>query len=203
MRAHHPDAPACRALPPELRHARFQAISSAYDALRGRTRAQGRVPRYDDAFYAEELDRRRRQHRRRAEYWSRYDQPGSAGARVHMDAQVDEGWKDQVIVIVGLAVRTVPPALYTHICRFIPSTYHYLTLPHTIPASTSGSHRGPRSGLLQDLRRRCTARHCSAESRAGATRRARVRPRTPKSNSQARRRAEELASRDSGRSRRF
>lgn len=37
VRAHHPDSAHCRHLPPGERHARFQAITAAYDHLRGRS----------------------------------------------------------------------------------------------------------------------------------------------------------------------
>ncbi|THH19139.1 hypothetical protein EW146_g1974 [Bondarzewia mesenterica] len=110
VRLHHPDSPACRNIPAQVRHARFQAITAAYDHLRGRT--QMRHMRYDDAQTADELERRRRQHRRRAEYWSRYEGTGTSargGVKTEWGpgASGDDAWKDQVILIVGFAALVV------------------------------------------------------------------------------------------------
>ncbi|KAI0040063.1 hypothetical protein FA95DRAFT_1566725 [Auriscalpium vulgare] len=97
VRAHHPDSPACRSLPPDVRHARFQAITAAYDNLRGRSRHHTSSQSTGDDIFAEELERRRAQHHRRRQYHARY---GTRADVLNSDA--DEAWKDRIIVIVGL-----------------------------------------------------------------------------------------------------
>ncbi|KAF8340996.1 hypothetical protein F5887DRAFT_849671, partial [Amanita rubescens] len=60
VRIYHPDSPHCRMTPPAERRKRFQAIATAYDALRGKARFEGgRTYRSssDDPF-EEELTRR-------------------------------------------------------------------------------------------------------------------------------------------------
>lgn len=98
VRAHHPDSPHCRSLSPSERHTRFQAITSAYDVLRGKSAAQSR---FDP--YTEEVARRKRayyahhHHNRRAEY---------AHASNHdWTTNADDRWKDRVILIFGVVVR--------------------------------------------------------------------------------------------------
>ena len=103
-RTFHPDSPTAHALPVSLRHARFHAITMAYDVLRGKSHPHlyhGSA----DTPYAAELARRRRQHAQRQAYHRRAA-PEFAGAG-GMDG-ADEAWKDQVIIFVGLAVRIVP-----------------------------------------------------------------------------------------------
>ncbi|EGO22532.1 hypothetical protein SERLADRAFT_395912, partial [Serpula lacrymans var. lacrymans S7.9] len=39
VRTHHPDSTFCRDLSPSERHSRFQAITAAYDSLRGKARS--------------------------------------------------------------------------------------------------------------------------------------------------------------------
>jgi hypothetical protein len=93
-RTFHPDSPAAQALPATVRHARFHAVTRAYDILRGKPRS---LVSDDDA--GAELVRRRRQrqvHRQRAAA----DFAEAAGV-----GGADEAWKDQVIIVFGLAVR--------------------------------------------------------------------------------------------------
>ncbi|KAI0057353.1 hypothetical protein BV25DRAFT_1831179 [Artomyces pyxidatus] len=103
VRSHHPDSPICRAVPPDIRHARFQAITAAYDTLCGRGRHRAR---FDEAQhghgYAEELERRRRQHQRRQEYHARYKHAAAADADA-FNSGGDESWKDHIIIVVGVA----------------------------------------------------------------------------------------------------
>ncbi|KAF8653232.1 hypothetical protein AX16_004061 [Volvariella volvacea WC 439] len=93
VRVHHPDSPHCRSLSPEVRHARFQSITAAYDVLRGKTRAQSMKDPY-----MEEVERRKRayyaRHNRRAEYahYTKHDWSASA----------DDRWKDKLILVVGV-----------------------------------------------------------------------------------------------------
>lgn len=97
----HPDSPASQALPSSVRHTRFHAITRAYDILRGRSNAHlGHG--FTDDIYSAELARRRRQHAHRYAYYQRAT-PESADA-----GGADDAWKDQVIIVVGLAVRTTP-----------------------------------------------------------------------------------------------
>lgn len=92
---HHPDSAQCRNLAPEVRHARFQSISHAYDALRGRRSPEAAA---SDPF-RQELERRRRQ--------QHFDT--AAHPRRDFEAQgADDRWKDQLIIAVGLVVRPSP-----------------------------------------------------------------------------------------------
>ena len=102
-RTFHPDAPAAQALPATVRHARFHAVTRAYDVLRGKPHTS----LDDGGTYTAELARRRRQQAQRQAYRRRAaadfaETVGVGGA--------DEAWKDQLIIIVGLAVRT--PSLH-------------------------------------------------------------------------------------------
>jgi hypothetical protein len=67
VRIHHPDSVLCGHLPPAERHARFQAISTAYDHLRGNSATIRSTPSYDDQLYEEIRWRARRTHKRRAD----------------------------------------------------------------------------------------------------------------------------------------
>jgi DnaJ-class molecular chaperone len=102
-RTFHPDAPAAQALPATVRHVRFHAVTRAYDILRGKPHSPFVAD--NDGTYAAELARRRRQQAQRQAY-RRHAAPDFAAS--------DEAWKDQVIIIVGLAVRT--PSLHPVPC---------------------------------------------------------------------------------------
>lgn len=99
VRIHHPDSIHGRSISPRLRHARFQCITAAYDALRGK-RAHANVDPY-----TEEILRRKRAyyahygHRPRAEH-------AYYGGRHNWHASVDDRWKDRIILAVGITVCT-------------------------------------------------------------------------------------------------
>ena len=79
-----------------MRHARFHAVTRAYDILRGKPHPFGTD---DDGT---EFGRRNRQYAQRQAYYRRR----AAAADFAETVGVGEAWKDQVIIIVGLAVRT-------------------------------------------------------------------------------------------------
>ncbi|KAI9455033.1 hypothetical protein F5148DRAFT_1300683 [Russula earlei] len=139
----HPDSPVAQALSPSVRHARFHAITTAYDILRGRSHAHISYGSTDDA-YAAELARRRRQHAWRQAYHSRAP-PDSAEAGGSSD--MDDAWKDQVIIVVGLASIVV---------GFAPA----LLSLHTIP---NARHRAASANLAEA---RAAARTFGDERRA-------------------------------------
>ncbi|KAI0923366.1 hypothetical protein AcW1_006350 [Taiwanofungus camphoratus] len=100
VRVHHPDSPFCRDLSHAERHARFQSLTAAYDALRGRN---------VDPIRAE-LDRRRRaqearhRHSRRAEFaGGRFDY-AHGPRQQEWSASPDDRWKDRFIIAAGLLV---------------------------------------------------------------------------------------------------
>ena len=97
VKVHHPDSPLCHDVPPTIRHARFQAITNAYDVLKGKHGAH----LHDPAM--EELERRRRSmaHRPRP----RTDFPGHRAPDIDWNAGVDDRWKDWVIIASGVLVR--------------------------------------------------------------------------------------------------
>jgi hypothetical protein len=110
-RTFHPDSLASQTLPSSVRHARFHAVTRAYDILRGKishTRLGQRCSPDDE--YSAELARRRRQHVRRQAYHAGQTTPGYAS-----EAGADDAWKDQVIIVVGLMVRAL-------LCIFLPSS---------------------------------------------------------------------------------
>ena len=97
VRIHHPDSPFGRDLSPAIRRSRFQAITAAYDTLRGKTNgSNGPVD-----VYRAELERRRRA---RAAYEASRRR---AGAQAEVwTASADDRWKDIIILFVGIMVRT-------------------------------------------------------------------------------------------------
>jgi len=143
VRTHHPDSPASQALPSSLRHARFHAITKAYDILRGRSKAHLGHNSADDVYSAE-LARRRRQHARRQAY---HQHSTSENAEAGSMSGADDAWKDQVIIVVGLAAIVV---------GFAPA----LLSLHTIP---DARHRAASANLAQA---RAEARTFGNERRA-------------------------------------
>ncbi|KIM91902.1 hypothetical protein PILCRDRAFT_103451 [Piloderma croceum F 1598] len=97
VRIYHPDSPVSRALPPEVTDGRFQAITKAYDALRGKTpmTPEG-IQSTSDAQSPTLAVWRARQAR-----------------RLDLDAGGDDRWKDRVILfgviftIAGFIVQTM------------------------------------------------------------------------------------------------
>jgi len=67
VRAHHPDSTLCSHVPPAERHARFQAISAAYDHLRKRKTVNLSGLSYDDQLHEEVRRRTRGAHYKRDE----------------------------------------------------------------------------------------------------------------------------------------
>ncbi|KAM5530642.1 hypothetical protein V8D89_011564 [Ganoderma adspersum] len=99
VRMHHPDAPYARDLSPTIRRSRFQAITAAYDTLRGK-RGSGADGPVD--IYREEILRRKRawaaheeSRRRSGSLWE--DAPGQK-----WKASADDRWKDRIILIIGI-----------------------------------------------------------------------------------------------------
>ncbi|KAF8468111.1 hypothetical protein DFH94DRAFT_777198 [Russula ochroleuca] len=139
-RTFHPDSPASQALPSSVRHTRFHAVTRAYDILRGRSNAHLGHGFADDVYSAE-LARRRRQHAHRHAYYQRATSEGAEAGGA------DDAWKDQVIIIVGLASIAV---------GFAPA----LLSLHTIP---DARHRAASANLAQA---RAEARTFGNERRA-------------------------------------
>ena len=152
-RTFHPDAPAAQTLPATVRHARFHAVTRAYDVLRGKPHSLSTT---DDDVDAE-LARRRRQrqvYRRRAAA----DFAEAAGV-----GGADEAWKDQVIIVFGLAVRE----LFFFLCG--PSDERQALVVGFVPALLSlhaipdARHRAASANLAQA---RADARTFGDERRA-------------------------------------
>ncbi len=170
-RTFHPDSPASQALPSSVRHARFHAVARAYDTLRGKSHARlGQGPA-DDVYTAESA-RRRRQHAWRQAYDGRGAAPGYAEAA----SGADDAWKDQVIIVVGLAVRTVSISSSFFSCC-------------DSPVPTPVVDRG---GLcpcvaLVACYSRCAASRCVRQPCAGTSRSTDVRRRATRCDSRSRR----------------
>ncbi|TFK83614.1 hypothetical protein K466DRAFT_554769 [Polyporus arcularius HHB13444] len=100
VRVHHPDSSHGRDLSPLVRRHRFQAITAAYDVLRGRKSAASMNGPGD--IYRQEIERRRRAQaayaasRMRSEH--AYQHPSGA----QWSASADDRWKDRIILFVGL-----------------------------------------------------------------------------------------------------
>jgi hypothetical protein len=88
VRIYHPDSPVSRALPPEVTDGRFQAITKAYDALRGKTpmTPEG-IQSTSDARNPTSAVWRARQAR-----------------RLDLDTGGDDRWKDKVILFGAIFV---------------------------------------------------------------------------------------------------
>jgi hypothetical protein len=71
VRVHHPDSVLCGHIPPTERHARFQAISAAYDHLRGKSDTSRSTLSYDDQLHEGIRRRARHTHNRRADFEDR------------------------------------------------------------------------------------------------------------------------------------
>ena len=165
-RTFHPDSPASRTLPLSVRHSRFHAVTRAYDILRGRSNAHlGRG--FTDDIYSAELARRRRQHAHRYAYYQRAA-PESAEA-----GGADDAWKDQVIIVVGLAVR-ITPCPHPSCMNWI--SVHVVDCGGLCPRVTVVV-RGPR----------CTTSRCVCQPCSGTSRSADVWERATGSDSRARR----------------
>lgn len=78
-------------------------MTRAYDILRGRSNTH-LGHNFADDVYSAELARRRRQHARRQAY---HQHATSENAKAG-GMSGDDAWKDQVIIVVGLAVRRIP-----------------------------------------------------------------------------------------------
>ncbi|RPD65271.1 hypothetical protein L226DRAFT_246718 [Lentinus tigrinus ALCF2SS1-7] len=100
VRVHHPDSPHGRDLSPAIRRHRFQAITAAYDVLRGKKSAASMYGPGD--IYRQEIERRRRARaayeasRMRSEF--AYEHPSGT----QWTASADDRWKDRIILFVGL-----------------------------------------------------------------------------------------------------
>jgi hypothetical protein len=145
-RTFHPDSPAAQALPATVRHARFHAVTRAYDILRGKPHS---LTADDDA--GAELARRRRQ---RQVYRQRAAADFAEAAGV---GGADEAWKDQVIIVFGLAVRALSSSLYF----MRPSDADSLVGP-------SGGLRACTAVVARDSR--CAASRCVRELGTGSSR---------------------------------
>ncbi|TBU24317.1 hypothetical protein BD311DRAFT_766718 [Dichomitus squalens] len=99
VRVHHPDAPCVRDLSPAIRRSRFQAITAAYDILRGKK--SGSFGGTGD-IYRDELLRRKRA-------WAAHEQSRRRSGPLWEEtpargwtASADDRWKDRVILFVGI-----------------------------------------------------------------------------------------------------
>ncbi|KAI0765611.1 hypothetical protein BD413DRAFT_574079 [Trametes elegans] len=102
VRIYHPDAPFGRDLSPAIRRSRFQSITAAYDALRGKTSLAHWHQPVDP--YRAELERRRRARaaydasRRRSEHAQQEDQARAQA----WAATTNQTWPDRIILFVGI-----------------------------------------------------------------------------------------------------
>ncbi|KAK7467184.1 hypothetical protein VKT23_004242 [Stygiomarasmius scandens] len=109
VRNYHPDSPSCRLLPSSECHARFQAITAAYDALRrGRSTVGVGSHMFDE--YATEIARRKHMYykhqfrRQQAEARAKANSSTFyAGSGSNTDEKIDKlRWKDQLILVLGV-----------------------------------------------------------------------------------------------------
>ncbi|KAF7985105.1 hypothetical protein HWV62_9003 [Athelia sp. TMB] len=83
VRIYHPDSPVSRALPPELTDGRFQAITKAYDALRGKTVM---TPAGVEAKADHDIPQSAAWRRHRAR-------------RLDLDSGGDDRWKERLLIL--------------------------------------------------------------------------------------------------------
>ncbi|KAJ3970652.1 hypothetical protein EV361DRAFT_915010 [Lentinula raphanica] len=102
VRLYHPDSPSCRLIPHSERHARFQAIRAAYDALRkGDKLGLKNAHLFEE--YADEIARRKniyykhQQYRNRGPNVARGYEP-----RYEWNSNADDRWKDHMILGFGI-----------------------------------------------------------------------------------------------------
>jgi curved DNA-binding protein CbpA len=105
VRIYHPDSPSCRLDPPDERHRRFQAIRTAYDALR-----KGTAGTQTFDIYAQEVARRKRMYQRQYARRAAY----AAEGRYDWNSNPDDRWKDQMIIAFGLLVSCPSPLLLAY-----------------------------------------------------------------------------------------
>ncbi|VDB87455.1 unnamed protein product [Peniophora sp. CBMAI 1063] len=86
VRRYHPDSPVARSLPPEMAHAQFQAVSRAYDVLRGKTPSMA----IDDSSTG---PMNRRDNDVGFEIWK-----ARQARKADIDVTFDERWKDKMLV---------------------------------------------------------------------------------------------------------
>ena len=107
VRVHHPDSSHCKLLPHSERQSRFQAITAAYETLlRGslagpppnswRPSGAARTPRRYTGYQNDRT----------------YSYPNTAS----WNYNTDESWKDWLIVITGVFVRSRPPSSFLFRC---------------------------------------------------------------------------------------
>ena len=100
MRIYHPDSPVSRPLPAAAAQARFQGITAAYDALRGKAHAAAGVAAARNDLHNVSSALWRAKQRRRAEL-------GGGG--------LDERWKDRLLL--GAVVLVSPAGATQCIAR--------------------------------------------------------------------------------------
>ncbi|KAH7925308.1 hypothetical protein BV22DRAFT_993851, partial [Leucogyrophana mollusca] len=107
VRMHHPDSAHTRNLPPSERHARFQAITAAYETLcgKGKFHTHGNAQDYE---MHQQLRRRRASMRRRAGMDYDFDFPHHHHPHgKEWTASADERWKDWTLVTVAMVFLAV------------------------------------------------------------------------------------------------
>ncbi|ESK94548.1 hypothetical protein Moror_8015 [Moniliophthora roreri MCA 2997] len=105
VRAHHPDSSSCRLLDPQVRHARFQAITAAYDKLRRDRSAGFGLGGAFDYEYAEEVARRKHmyyKHYHARKMREEQMAPKYTYARYDWNSNPDDRWKDYAIIGFGV-----------------------------------------------------------------------------------------------------
>ena len=132
MRIYHPDSPVSRPLPAATAQARFQAITAAYDALRGKRAAGAWGAPGEGDIYRAELERRRRAReafRRHANTGFTYERAGQS----EWTASADDRWKDRVILFVGILVSTWKDHAYSRALISYRSRWCLRYRPRSLP----------------------------------------------------------------------
>ncbi|KZV74390.1 hypothetical protein PENSPDRAFT_573133 [Peniophora sp. CONT] len=92
VRRYHPDSPFARSLPPETAHSQFQAVSRAYDMLRGRKSSMAMDDTSDGPATRPDNDVG-------FEIWK-----ARQARKADIDVTFDERWKDKMLVGILLFV---------------------------------------------------------------------------------------------------
>ena len=138
VRIHHPDSAYTKSqnVSSEIAHARFRAITHAYDVLSGKVRLDGSNTSssgYQRARSGNAYPHGYGYYRHRPSYASRdwgWEDGSrdwrSRGASADAEVEVDDGTKDRIIIIVGALVRP-PNSLSSTVLRELKPLQQHLT----------------------------------------------------------------------------
>ena len=134
VRRYHPDSPFARSLPPDMAHIQFQAVSRAYDVLRGR-KASMAVDGSDDGPTS------RPNNDVGFEIWK-----ARQARKADIDVVFDERWKDKMLVGIMLFVRCLSTLYHSGLTH--PLGYLLFRCSNRVDPKTKDRSGGQGQGFL-------------------------------------------------------